>query len=253
MNKSKEEIASFYDAYTAYQLRKVVRIRHRMIFRKLVSAGLKPDSRVLEVGCGIGSLTLLLARYVEKGTITAVDISEKSIELARHQVCKGYSNIAFRVSDMQDFTSETAFDFIVLPDVLEHIPIEQHAQLFRMLRKYSHADTILFIHIPSPFYLRWVRDNKPELLQIIDQPLDADVLSRNLYENDFHLIALHTYSLHIREGDYQYLIARTGRRKSLDKATENTYIRNAWNEILSRYACNKILLQSRIKQLINKA
>lgn len=128
-----------------------------------------------------------------------------------------YSNISFEVSDMSNFSKEIKFDYVVLPDVLEHIPIENHFSLFKTLKEHTHENSVVHINIPDPHYLRWVHKNNPKELQIIDQPIDADILTANIYPNDFCLYSLQTYSLSIKEGDYQSIILK--RRKELKKIT----------------------------------
>ncbi len=237
-----KNVADYYDSFTDYQLKKKITIRHRTIFNNLINIGLKRNSQVLEIGCGIGTFTSLMARYIKKGHITAVDISPKSIEIAKKDLCKSYPNIYFIVSDMSDFSSEKKFDFIVLPDVLEHIPIEQHFNIFKILRAHSHNSTKILINIPSPFYLRWVHKHKPELLQIIDQPIDSDILFKNIYDNDFHIKSLNTYSLHVQEGDYQCIIAQAQKGKAFENITYNSFITNVIKGILCKIKTYFILL-----------
>lgn len=59
------------------------------------------NSNVLEIGCGIGTVTGLIGKVVTKGKVIAVDISVQSIGVARKNN-KGKSNIQFLVSDMSD-------------------------------------------------------------------------------------------------------------------------------------------------------
>lgn len=218
MEQSSKDISSFYDGFASHQKKTGTNIRHRTIFRNLKNAGLKKDSSVLEIGCGIGTVTSLIAKYALKAKIVAVDISPQSIEIAK-QVQKHFPNIQFIVSDMTDFKSELKFDFVVLPDVLEHIPVEQHRNLFNVIRKHTHPDSTVLINIPNPPYLRWLRKNKPNVLQIIDQPISTDILLNDVYANDFHLHSLNVYSLSIKEGEYQCIILKRQKEYELKKVT----------------------------------
>lgn len=235
-----EDIAKFYDSYTAYQLSKKINIRHRTIFSLLKKFGLRSNSSVLEIGCGIGTLTSLMANFLNDGKIVAVDISPQSIDIAKKIICKKFSNIEFIVSDMQNFSHENKFDFIVLPDVLEHIPIEKHHKLFYTLSQQSKENSRMLINIPSPLYQRWLIKNKPELLQIIDQPLDSNHIVNVAYDNNFYLISMSTYSLHVLEGDYQYFLFGVGKEPSLNNVTHFPYFQKAIREIRSRINLFKI-------------
>jgi ubiquinone/menaquinone biosynthesis C-methylase UbiE len=43
---------------------------------------IQPDDSILEIGCGAGILTELLAHCIEEGKIVAIDQSEKMITIA---------------------------------------------------------------------------------------------------------------------------------------------------------------------------
>jgi 2-polyprenyl-3-methyl-5-hydroxy-6-metoxy-1,4-benzoquinol methylase len=81
-----------------------------------------PKCKVLDVACGIGFLSVLLARYGHK--VVAVDISSNSIEYAK-RLAAAYNcseNIDFRVMDIckLDLDSDQ-FDIVTGEDALHHI------------------------------------------------------------------------------------------------------------------------------------
>ena len=217
-----ERIAGFYDDYAELQQKTGTNLRHYYLFSRLKKAGLKRHHRVLEVGCGIGTLTRLIHAYVKNGNVLAVDISAKSIAFARKRFGNA-SRIEFMVSDMTDFTYPDNFDFIVLPDVMEHIPIEYHQQLFGVLRNHMHNDAIIYINIPHPQVIEYLRKHDPGQLQIIDQEVHADVITRNASYNGLILKSYRSYSLFNRENDYAEIIL--GVRNSLSSLVP--YSRNA--------------------------
>ncbi|HOX87890.1 MAG TPA: class I SAM-dependent methyltransferase [bacterium] len=196
------QVRSYYDTFSQQQLKTGVNIRHRTILRNLKQLGLRRDSAVLEIGCGIGILTRLLGGYCHKGIIVATDISPKCIELAQ-QHTRQMDHVRYHITDMDDFSIPDKFDFILLADVLEHIPLEKHTALFATLKKQSHQNTAVAINIPDPFLLEWYHAHEREKLQIIDQPLHANLLLQSVYANDFYLETLYRYALHTREPDYQ--------------------------------------------------
>jgi SAM-dependent methyltransferase len=73
------------------------------ITRYLVeAAGLRPDARILEIGCGSGALSLALARAVPRGEVLALDISAPLLARARERQAEaGLHNLTFREADAQ--------------------------------------------------------------------------------------------------------------------------------------------------------
>ena len=214
-----KEIAKYYDKYITRQKRVGVNKRHISIFDKVKAKGLKPNHEVLEVGCGIGTFTSLLMRYIKRGSITAMDISDKSIDLAK-QTYQSY-NTSFITADVTNFEfSEKKFDVIILPDVLEHIPLEFHSDLFKKLESILKNKGLIFIHIPNPYFLEWCHKHKPELLQVIDQPIKTDVLIENTYKNNLFIEELKTYSIWVEDHDYQYIVLRKNNYQDFNKIIE---------------------------------
>jgi trans-aconitate methyltransferase len=226
--KKKEEVKEFYDEYVIKQEKIGINSRHISIIDKLVQSGLKSTHKVLEVGCGIGTVSQLIAKKTPKGNVLAVDISEKSVEKAKI-LWKQYSNLDFEVSDMSDFSkSGQTFDYFVFPDVLEHIPIDQHPNLFSRIDAHSHDNSVVFIHIPAPRFLQYNINNEPDKLQIIDQPLDTATLVGVLSDNGYYLDKMETYPVFFEEKDYQYFVFR--RNTAVIKST----LRGKWPVFMER-------------------
>jgi ubiquinone/menaquinone biosynthesis C-methylase UbiE len=215
-----KDVIRFYDEYSSRQQRIGVNERHESIFRLLKEKGLKPNHKVLELGCGIGTFTSLIIPYLNQGEILAVDISDKSIEIAN----KTYSstNTEFLAVDATtyDFKDKT-FDVIVLPDVLEHIPIELHDALFNKLQHVLNDNGFIFIHIPNPYFLKWCESNRPEDLQVIDQPITTDILVENTYKNNLFIEELKTYSIWVKDKDYQYIVLRKNNYQDFNKTIDH--------------------------------
>jgi SAM-dependent methyltransferase len=69
----------------------------------VIRAGLRQGDRVLELGCGTGSMTTWLAEIVgQEGTVLAVDASQSQIDLARRAVENaGARNVEFVCSPVE--------------------------------------------------------------------------------------------------------------------------------------------------------
>lgn len=201
----KEEVKQFYDDFVGHQLEFSFNERHLLLFRELRKLGLSAHSTVLELGCGIGVMTSLMARQVSHGLVEAVDISQGSVEEAKKRV-KQQHNVRFVVADLKHFeSSRPDFDIITLLDVLEHVPEEDHAGLFVKISKLMNRQSVFFISIPTPDSIVYEKLHFPENVQIIDQELSADLLISRAYKagleldffktigiwasNDYHLLA----------------------------------------------------------------
>ena len=203
-----DQIQEFYDQFTAHQKNMGINHRHLSIQRLLEANGLKREHNVLEVGCGIGTLTELILRYLSnEGSLLGLDISPKSIEIANQRLSK-YANATLKVDDLTKRSLDQKFDVIVLPDVIEHIPLELHKAFFLNLSKMLRPTGFIFIHIPDPNYLQWCIDAKKDGLQIIDQPIHTHLLSENLRGSNLYIHSLKSYSVFLRENDYQAIVLK---------------------------------------------
>lgn len=203
--KEKAEVIKYYNNFSK---RQGLNKRHFNILRLLINSGLKTHHDILEIGCGIGTLTQLLGSHLKNGTIIAIDISPESIEIAKNSI-KKLKNVELIAEDITTYDfGNRRFDVAILPDVLEHIPFELHFNLFKKISEILKNDGFVFIHIPNPHYLDWCTKHKPELLQIIDQAIFPETLIKNVSPNGFYIQELKTYSIWIKDGDYQYIILR---------------------------------------------
>lgn len=201
--------AAFYDNYIARQVESGINDRIHGLYKRLCQAGLQSDSKVLEIGCGIGTLTYLLLRKVTSGRIEAMDISPKSIEYAKQHLRSPLLSLS--AGDILRFEPTLqAFDHITLFDVLEHIPLEQHPQLFQRIGQWMNEDSLLFINIPNPAYIVYDQQHNPAALQETDQPVYIAPLSTALAAASLDIVSMETYSVWVKE-DYQFILVRKRR------------------------------------------
>jgi 2-polyprenyl-3-methyl-5-hydroxy-6-metoxy-1,4-benzoquinol methylase len=168
-----------------------------------------PHHRVLVIGSGVGTVTQLIADTLDsRGSVTGIDLSPKSIEVAQRRF-SDRPNVRLIAGDILEVDLDDRFDVVVLPDVLEHIPLEVHPQLFRRVANWMKDDGFAFLHYPNPHHLQWVCEHRPQLLQVVDQPIHADVLLSNTYPHGLYLDHYERYSIWVQEGDYVFAVLRS--------------------------------------------
>lgn len=107
--------------------------RKKAITRKY----LRPDSTVLEIGCGTGTLALEMAPFA--GHIDALDISDEMNRIANQKKqAQGITNVRFQVGTLDDcgpFDPEQ-FDCVWAYSILHLVPDRQHTlrTLFELLK-----------------------------------------------------------------------------------------------------------------------
>jgi len=87
-------------------------------------AGIVSGMRVLDIGCGMGDVTMLAAQLVgPAGRIVSIDLDQASIETARERAAAfGFDNTTFQQADIATISAVGQFDAIVGRLVLEFLP-----------------------------------------------------------------------------------------------------------------------------------
>jgi SAM-dependent methyltransferase len=103
----------------------------------LLRVGLKPGLRCLDVGCGIGEVTLGMAEMVgSEGEAVGVDCAEAFLWEADHEAKKRRLNARFRQVDAADLPDENAYDLVFARYLLTHLkdPVKGLAAMVRAAR-----------------------------------------------------------------------------------------------------------------------
>ena len=98
---------------------------------------LRPGFRVLDAGCGPGTITVGLARRVAPGQVIGIDIEDSQFASAREQAERESINAEFRKASIYELPFESGFfDAVFSHAVLQHLrdPIAALAELRRVLQ-----------------------------------------------------------------------------------------------------------------------
>jgi len=134
-------------------------------------AGLAPGMRVLDLGCGVGDVSILAARIVgETGAVLGVDRAASSLEVARQRVTSlGLGQVRFAEAELDTFATGEQFDALIGRLVLLYLR-EPVALLRRLARQVRAGGIVAFQEYdmtqctqvpPSPLFTqarRWLLD-----------------------------------------------------------------------------------------------
>jgi ubiquinone/menaquinone biosynthesis C-methylase UbiE len=117
------------------------------------------DSRVLDCGCGPGSITLGLAQWAPDGQTVGIDLAEEQLVGARvnaHEL--RVQNVTFRQASIFDLPfDDDSFDVVFSQAVFCHIP--DHAQALREMKRVLRPGGLVAIRdIINGSVIRWPDD-----------------------------------------------------------------------------------------------
>lgn len=95
-----------------------------MTRRFFEAAGISSGMRVLDLGCGVGDVSLLAAEMVgPQGSVTSFDVDEAALSRGRERASKaGIANIEFCCADISQLGEYETFDAVVGRYVLLYVP-----------------------------------------------------------------------------------------------------------------------------------
>jgi cyclopropane-fatty-acyl-phospholipid synthase len=109
-------------------------------------AELADGQRILELGCGWGSLTLFMAQRYPRASIVAVSNSRSQREhIVASAAAAGLTNVRVVTADMNEFEYAGSVDRIVSVEMFEHM--RNYELLFQRIARWLAADGKFFMHI----------------------------------------------------------------------------------------------------------
>ncbi len=93
---------------------------YRKGLRRLIEMAVAANDRVIDVGCGTGSATVLAAANACE--VIGIDLSEDMIELAEEKIRKEcLNNIKFVTTSVEDYRPEKLFDKVISSFMIPHV------------------------------------------------------------------------------------------------------------------------------------
>jgi len=129
-------LTPFYDPLLKWGMREV-KFKRRLIER----AHIQPGERVLDLGCGTGTLTVMLKQSVPDAHITGVDADPEVLSLAKAKVEKADLDITLDRGLAYDLPYlDNSFDVIVTSLVIHHLVSDDKVRALREARRILRPD-----------------------------------------------------------------------------------------------------------------
>jgi len=190
-------------------------------------AVLADGQRILELGCGWGSLTLHMAARFPASTIVAVSNSaSQRAFIERRAAERGVANVRVVTADMNEFDATEPFDRIVSVEMFEHL--RNYAVLLARIGRWLAPGGRLFVHIFShrrfayAYDVRGASDWMAEHFFTGGVMPSDDLLYR--FQDDLRIEAHWRVSgTHYERTSNAWLANMDANRASIDRVLERTY------------------------------
>lgn len=103
-----------------------------LIKRFLGLADVRPGMSVLDLGCGVGTLALLVARAQPTARVVGLEVDQTVLDIARRRIKTAGADIELRLSTIEDADfAPASFDRILTTFVLHHLSTEDKLSALR--------------------------------------------------------------------------------------------------------------------------
>ena len=143
--------------------------------------------RLLDCGCGVGSITLDLAKIVFPGDVAGIDLDSKQLDFARSEAVKqGIKNVRFEQASVYKLPfPDSSFDAVLAHTLLMHLndPLKAIKEMRRVLKKPGGVVGVFDDDFGSFFFspsTPLLEEATKLLIQIIEMNGGSPFYSRNL-------------------------------------------------------------------------
>lgn len=159
---------------------------------------LKPGERVLDLGCGAGWATRILARLVAdgpegRGQVVGLDIADEMIRCAR-AASRDFANIMYVWGSAQQIPwEENFFEKVLSVESFYYYPDQDRVlhELFRVMAPRGRLFILINLYKDNPYSLRWVEELKvavharseAEYVEMLKQHAFEDVEARRVSDD----------------------------------------------------------------------
>lgn len=109
-------------------------------------AGIQDGMRVMDLGCGWGSLSLWIAQHYPRCQITSLSNSASQKTFIQQKCAQsGFTNVQVITADVGNFDTVNRFDRVVSVEMFEHV--RNHETLLARISRWLVSDGQLFVHV----------------------------------------------------------------------------------------------------------
>jgi cyclopropane-fatty-acyl-phospholipid synthase len=124
----------------------LVEAEEHMLALTAERAGLADGQRILDLGCGWGSLALYAAERFPTSRVLAVSNSRDQRRYIEEEAARlGLANLRVETADVNDFATDERFDRVVSIEMFEHM--KNYGELLRRIAGWLAPEGRLFVHI----------------------------------------------------------------------------------------------------------
>jgi len=183
---------------------------------------IRPQDRILDIGCGWGGLARYLANVAGAAHVTGITLSREQLALARQRAAASQisDRLNFELTDYRDMAG--TFERIVSVGMFEHVGFASYATFFRKCRTLLAEDGVMLLHTigqcdgpnaPNPWLTKYIFPGG--YLPALSEMLPA-IERAGLIVSDIEVLRLH-YATTLRQWRERFMARRDAAKALYDE------------------------------------